>query len=409
MMEKRFFREYSNPQEDFKRLAKLRLAGAHTVPSFRLAATKNKEGKLEKSLVMTDLTKRGRYDVYSSNQFFNNKKVYDQIRGLKNYDELIQRMTEDQIIALSLGYALWGDTWLFAVDKKKNVGQVYLTDVDNFYPYYDYVTTCSARDIEKIGLNPGDLRMVLNTVQAIKRKSKRPHDAAVGAITKEIGNFEYAVKTAVRKAIATHANEFRSITKIYGGVIGLATGSQIGGAFYKKDSSGLTKEQRRALYERMKEKSSVVEDNYRDKYGDKKARRYLARSLFPDVKEVPIKTIRTKSRQEQWDMTMIGKHAAQIIARERRAHGKPLFAYEPEKILRFEKLKADLAAAKTPEEARELLEGQEEVLAHKMKQIIYQGLQHDLGTIARFRVRKDLLPYAIPEWKLERRQKFFKS
>jgi hypothetical protein len=132
-VEKRYYREYANPEEDFRILEDLRKSGAHVLPGIRIAITRKREGrkwKLEKSLEMPDLTERGKKLVIPINLVLNNQGYYNLVNGLTNAKEIWASIRSDQEILRKKRYWSNSDNWLFVIDKKAGTGEAFLTDTD---------------------------------------------------------------------------------------------------------------------------------------------------------------------------------------------------------------------------------------------------------------------------------------
>jgi len=403
MMEKRFFREYANPEENFRLLKMFKEAGAKVIPTFRLVSTKNEKGKLEKSLLMTDLTGRGKYQVYPSNLYYQNREVGKRIIGLKNYPELRQQMHRDVLAMISRGYATNGDVWMFQVDPKTNTGKVYLTDVDAFFPSYPFHKFRDASELMRAGVPRAGIRQAVAQVESIKRRSLRPHEAAASALANKANSrFRELIKEAARKAVQADPEQLAALTGVYAGMVGLATQNQIGGAMGRSVLS-LTKEQRRKLYNTLtgKERSEF----------SRRGRNFLVSLLFPEVEPAFVHTIRRKARQHQWDTARIGQYTAHSIATEGEKLGRPLFSYDEKEALKFEGLKKKLAEAHTREAAARLLEEHQQTLKHCMVKELKESFRKDLGALARLRLKKDLAPFGpkdmppdYAEWERQRQE-----
>ncbi|MEK6924535.1 MAG: hypothetical protein AABW54_04835 [Candidatus Micrarchaeota archaeon] len=398
VVEKRFFREYANPERNFRALCELKAAGANVVPGFRLALTRNPEGKLERSLVMADLTQRGRLAVFPSNDFYRNEKVYREVAGLKNYGEIMRSMTADQAAGFSCGYWINSDRWMIAVDRKKKTGTAYLTDVDDLRPAGRIYEERDAYYLKRAGITPQEVKVTARNLRSIVRKASRPHSFAAGVLARETGVFEAQVKEAALKAAQSQPELFNAIRQAYVTAIGVAVNHQIGGCYNKtnsrgesRESLGLSKDQRRKLHAALGEYQTAPWERH---FSKREIRESLAERMFPQAvpHSVPFST--KKSKLLQWNSIMIGKHAAEIITHQNERLGKPLFAYDAKSAAAFDELTQKLKRAHSAPEARRLLARNRQVLANRLVQVIGQNFKDDLGTIARLRLMRDLPPFA---------------
>jgi hypothetical protein len=386
-IEKRYFRHFSHPDRDFSILVELQKAGVKTVPEFRLVITKNEKGMLERSLVMTDLTERGKKEVFSSNQLYKNTKVRAVIQGLKNYSELVRQMDSDVRIAGSHGYWGNGDNWLFAIDKRKNTGEIFFVDVDSLHPRQLFYGRAGGFELKRAGVSTAELQESIKKLESIRRRSD--HSLSSIIVSKASKKVSSAIKDSIQRMRSPILTE---IEKSYRLIIGIALEVQIRGVPRPKSGWGLTKDERKTIFRRIhgKGKTAMAPD-----YNDlimayRAAIRNILEVEHPD--RIYRHDFRRKVRMRQEDHTGIGRMAANVLSAASKRVGRKLFAFDVAVVKSFEGRLEDISS-KSPAEIRRFLDDHPQELTQYLAAKTYRQLQEDLSTIAMLRIKRDLSPY----------------
>ena len=405
VVEKRYFRRYSKPERDLQLLAVFEKAGIPVVPGARLAITKNEKGKLERSLLMDDLTERGKYEVYSMLEA-NSQKISPMMRGLKNIREISEQMTGTQQAASSLGFALHGDEWLFVVDKRNNTGKVYLADVDNLDLDKKFFEHARVHEFEKAGIKREDYAPSAKAAYRVLRSARDPVSVAGAQLAREFGRFSGVAKVFAKELSNSDSQRFSAMARVYSSMANLAVRLQIGGVSIPRHSIGLNKEQRRKLLEYL---SEPPQDSSEKRFRALFTRGEIARRLFPGTDYAPIYAIRRKSRRDQWDAVRIGQRLAALTAYESKRLGKSLFPRNTNTDVQFRALGKTVSSASSKAEALGLLMENKQIIHRKLIAQVYQNLQRDAKMLASYRVRRDMPPYSLSPWEIRRREKFKKE
>jgi|GEM_PF-2053536 len=385
-VEKRFYRHYSKPEQDYRRLKELEAAGANVIPGVRLVITKKSKGKLERSLEMPDLTERGRKFVFPINAVVRNKLLQKLVNGLANSKEVFGSMHHDSLIMRKLKYFHNGDMWLFVVDRKTNTGKVYLADVDAIFDSHFMANARLFGEEERTeGLShyrAGKIsrRKIFTSIKKITRRAEHPELFSLGKIAGMTRRHQGILIDKLKQIIENDPARFGLLRSTYSEIISVVSRVP-NSANSLRDSNGprklLTKDQRRELRKTLQSSPSF---RRRDIFDDETPLYYYEKTFYPNAPERASDFMARRMKFGQTSSASVGVYAKEALGNVKRETKKDPFWYDRRQVVNFLGLIEELNKS-NEEKALRLLEKNKSTLAEYLVYTAYKQFQADLAYI----------------------------
>lgn len=394
-MEKRFFREMKDPQRDFRILNELKEAGIKVVPDYHLALTKNEKGQMERSLVMADLSERGKKLVIPGNKFAGNEAAYKAIAALKNYGLLMRQMQRERLAASRLGFDLNYDAWLFVIDRKRKTGKLFVTDVDSLWRQRRPHQDPGVHGLRRAGVKPNEIRATTERVDRIIRHAMRPVQVSMMQVARSNPQFKDVIVSAIQ-GLTRRNPRLREVSHLFLTLASIALMPQIGGALNNGHSLGLNKEERHKLNALI----AVLSKNGHFKLHKTSKTHEFATWAHDTIyhtdwesKRRFVPTIRKESRSKQWQRNRFGALVGAEMARASKRLGSPVFRFDPALSSQWSRVEQELGLAKSKEAIEEIVKRERVVVLNHLVEELSQTFHHDVRFLGRLRILRDLRPY----------------
>jgi len=397
-VEKRFYREFNNPERDYRILREFEAAGAHIVPGVRLVITKKAKGKIERSLEMPDLTERGKKVVFPINSVVRNKKLQKLVEGLKNSKEIFDSMHHDSLILRKLQYSHNGDLWLFVIDKKTNTGKVYLADVDAVF-HSNFMTNArlfgeeqETKYLEHFRAGTVGIKQTFTTIKGIVKRSENLALYSAGLATSKAVRHRALLVAALKETIAENKKRFELINKTGSEIMSVVARQQDSATAEKSDynrGKQLNKAQRRHL------RKVIAESNKHSRYLDEPTPYYVyARMYYP---KAPDKGAVFTARRMKFSQTLsagVGVYASEKLKQAEREQGEKLFGFDRKEVAKYPEL-IRLLNNSDSQRAAQILKENKQVLRDYLIYTAYTQFQKDLSYIGRAKTRNRWTGYGV--------------